>query len=427
MVNKEDIKMQNTKKVFSINDVKNKKSNVSLIQFPEVKYLKDGGTVPIKTMANLEYLLNYYGINPVMNKITHELTLQMEGRKFKKRGEMLTFVYDLQVKEGLNLNRAVCDEYLIDIANRKEINPFVDMLKKYRNDNHDIVLDVFEKCLTLQDDALEDAEYYFTLFYKWLLNVVKMAHNELENRYSSNGVLTLQGEQGCRKSTFARKLMPLNDLFKDGVSLDPDKTDSVIQNTKYILVELAELDTTLKADQGKIKQFLTNTTDEYRVPFGRVAEIYPRLTSYIANVNKKDFLKDETGSRRFWVIPVKSCNIEEFDNFNMFEFWGAVYDMWLTNYSIDWLTKEEEAKQKIINRQFNAQTDISIILDDKVDWESNDLKVYKLTEIAEKLNIKEKKALANELMRRGIPNQPYKVDGKSIRGYKIPFIRDYWE
>ena len=45
--------------------------------------------------------------------------------------------------------------------------------------------------------------------------------------------------------------MPLNDLFKDGVSLDPDKTDSVIQNTKYILVELAELDTTLKADQGK--------------------------------------------------------------------------------------------------------------------------------------------------------------------------------
>ena len=221
--------------------------------------------------------------------------------------------------------------------------------------------------------------------------------------------------------------MPLNDLFKDGVSLDPDKTDSVIQNTKYILVELAELDTTLKADQGKIKQFLTNTTDEYRVPFGRVAEIYPRLTSYIANVNKKDFLKDETGSRRFWVIPVKSCNIEEFDNFNMFEFWGAVYDMWLTNYSIDWLTKEEEAKQKIINRQFNAQTDISIILDDKVDWESNDLRVYKLTEIAEKLNIKEKKALANELMRRGIPNQPYKVDGKSIRGYKIPFIRDYWE
>ena len=111
----------------------------------------------------------------------------------------------------------------------------------------------------------------------------------------------------------------------------------------------------------------------------------------------------------------------------MFEFWGAVYDMWLTNYSIDWLTKEEEAKQKIINRQFNAQTDISIILDDKVDWESNDLRVYKLTEIAEKLNIKEKKALANELMRRGIPNQPDKVDGKSIRGYKIPFIRDYWE
>ncbi len=117
----------------------------------------------------------------------------------------------------------------------------------------------------------------------------------------------------------------------------------------------------------------------------------------------------------------------EFDKYDMKEFWGAVYDMWVTEAYKDWLSKEEEAKQKEINRNFNAKTDISITLDDKVDWEDDDLEVYTTSEICEMLHIREKKALDNEMMKRGIPKKVYKVNGKSKRGYKIPRISGYFD
>ena len=415
--------------VFKISDVKKKKASTTAVAYKDLKWNKEGEPTPLKTLDNLKCLLDHFGIKPTIDKITHEMDLNIEDKAFKKRGSMLTHIYNLQIKHGLNLQRSVCDEFLMDIANDHEVNPFITMCKENRTEDHTIILDVFESCLEIQDEWKGEALYFFILFEKWLLNVVKLAHNELDLRYTSNGVLTLQGEQGIRKSTFCKKLLPaeLNHLFKDGSSLQPDSTDNVIQNTRYLLVELAELDNTLKADQGKLKQFLTNSSDEYRVPYGRVSEMYPRVTSYIANVNKADFLKDETGSRRFWVIPVKSCNIENFDNFDMKKFWGAVYDKYMKGKYLDYLTKAEEEKQKEINRNFNAKTDISITLDDKVDWEYDDLEVYTTSEICDMLHIREKKALDNEMMKRGIPKKVYKVNGKSKRGYKIPRISGYFD
>ena len=417
--------MQNTKKVFSINNVKNKKANTQFVEFPDVRYLKDGSTIPVKTLNNLEYLLKCYNITPKYNVIDKEMIV--DNFKSDRRSALLTKVYDLQVRNGLNLNRSICDEYLVEIAHMNEVNPFIEFLKENRNNDYDLVYNLFNNCLEFAEEEENNLGYYFTLFNKWLLNVVKMAHNTLENRYSSNGILVLQGTQGCRKSTFARNLMPKKEWFKGDETLEPDNKDNVMRNTNYILVELGELDSTLKGEQAKLKQFITATSDEYRAPYSRTSEKFPRLTSYIGTVNNKGFLKDETGSRRFWIIPVKRCKIEEFEKIDMAKFWGAVYDMWLTNYCTDWLSPSEEAKQREINKDYNFESDITLILNDKIDWDSDDYRVYKLTEIAEKLNIKEKKALANELMKRGIPNQPYKVNGKSIRGYKLPFIRDYWE
>ena len=57
--------------------------------------------------------------------------------------------------------------------------------------------------------------------------------------------------------------MPEKSLFKGDKTLDPDKTDSIIQNTNYILVEWGELDSTLKGEQSKLKQFITSSNDEY--------------------------------------------------------------------------------------------------------------------------------------------------------------------
>jgi predicted P-loop ATPase len=299
------------------------------------------------------------------------------------------------------------------------------MLKENRHSDVDLIRKVFN-CLKINDEYAENVNYYATLFVKWCINVVKMANNTLENDYSGQGVLVLQGEQGCFKSTFCRKLMPKKEWFKGDISLDTTSKDSIIQNTNYVLVEWGELDSTMKNEQAKLKQFITSTNDEYRASYARLAEKHPRRTSYIGTVNKVDFLKDETGSRRFWIIPILGCDLEELEHINMAEFWGAVYDLWLSKNIEDYLLPEELKKLNSINKSYNFKNDVSITLEEKINWDMDKQywEVYTISEIADKLYIKERKTIKNELEKMGLKYQSHRGNtGKVKKGFRLPVIQ----
>ena len=394
-----------------------------IIDWLYIGYKKDGGTFPLKVWENLECVLQKHNIELRLNLINHEIDYIGLNGSQTRNGKM-TDIYALQIKEGLGLSREETANSIMRIAEKYSYNPFVDMLKSNKNDDFAIIKDMFE-VLEIEEDNEEILNYYSTIFVKWLLNVVKMAHNTLENNFGGQGVLVLQGGQGCYKSTFCRNLLPNSEWFKGDKTLDPEKVDSVIQNTSYILVEWGELDSTLKGEQSKLKQFITSTNDEYRTPYSRLPEKYPRITSYIGTVNKKDFLKDETGSRRFWIIPVKKCIIDKMKSIDLQKFWGAVYSLWLSNTVEDYLTIEEQNFLSRVNMEFNYENDITITLEECMNWDTFEEKwwVYSLSEICEKLNIKEKKALKNELLKKGIVSKNQRLpNGEQKKGYKLPII-----
>lgn len=378
---------------------------------------------PLKVWQNLETVLDKHNIKLSLNLINHDIDYIGLNSTGSRNGK-LTDIHSLQIEEGLNLNKDDTLAAVKRIAEKNCYNPFVDMLIENENYDYEIVRKLFN-CLEINDNNPENIEFYFRLFVKWCLNVVKMAQNDLEKDLGGQGVLVLQGGQGCFKSTFCRYLMPDNRWFKGDKSLEPDKTDSVIQNTSYILVEWGELDSTLKGEQAKLKQFITATNDEYRTPYDKVSEKYPRLTSYIGTVNKKDFLKDETGSRRFWIIPIKKCDINKLKEIDMKQFWGAVYSIFKDGRVIDYLNDKDLEKIKELNSDYNFVSDISITLDEKLDWDSpiEEWDIYNTSEICNYLLIKEKKSLSNELLRRGIEYKSYRLrTGKIKKGYKIPKI-----
>lgn len=386
-----------------------------------VTYNKDGSPIPVKVWQNLNCVLERHGIQVKYNEISKEeeiLGLNIEGNNAK-----LTEIVSLQMLEGLRMSKELVNDSINRIAVENSYNPFLDMIRQYENNDLDIIKEVFN-CININPEFQENIDYYSSVFVKWCISVVSMAHNTLQDNLSSHGVLVLQGGQGCFKSTFARKLMPNNQWFKGDKTLDPNSTDSIAQNTKYILVEWGELDSTLKGEQAKLKQYITATNDEYRKPYQSKSEKYPRITSYIGTVNKRDFLKDETGSRRFWIIPVDKCDITKLESIDMCSFWGAVYSLYKKDTIKCYLESEELEKLTEINKGFNYQNDISIVLDEKLDWETpmSEWSVYNATEISEYLYIRELKALKLELERRGIPYKNYKVNGNQKKGYKIPRI-----
>lgn len=407
----------------ALRDVWDWKKSRSWRYVKEIK--KQGKTVvvPLKIWQNLDLLLKREGISLKYNVISKEV--EATGKLTSTRNTLLTDIYTLNQVKGLGISREEVKNSIDKIANENSYNPFIEYLEEVSNENYSVINDVFN-CIEIEQESWGKIDLYKTYFTKWLLNVVRMAGNTLEKGYGSQGVIVLQGGQGCYKTTFFKTLLPYHNWFKADKIIDPSNKDSIRENTKYILVEFGELDATLKGDQAKLKAFLTSDSDEYRSPYAVYEERHPRLTSYCATVNKKSFLKDETGSRRFWVIPVEQCNIEKLKQINIDEFWGAVYSLYKSNKIDYWLTKEENEALSVNNMQFNVENDISITLDDAFDWEQSPLlwKVYTVTELCNLLDIKEKKAFKNEMERRkirfGTHRDNYR-DGVK-KGYKLPNI-----
>lgn len=116
--------------------------------------------------------------------------------------------------------------------------------------------------------------------------------------------LILQGEQGLGKSSFFRALVG-DKLFTDG-SETTNKVDEVIGFNQHLLVEMAEFETAYsKRDVEALKQFMTRTVDSYRRPYARVQENHQRRFVVCGTTNRKEFLRDETGSRRFMPVEIK--------------------------------------------------------------------------------------------------------------------------
>src|SRR5262249_15117785 len=111
--------------------------------------------------------------------------------------------------------------------------------------------------------------------------------------------LIFEGEQGIGKSNALRLLGGA--WFTDELP-DLGSKDSALQVRGRWIVELAELDALNRSEQSRIKAFLTRTVDRYRPPYGRTVQAFPRRCVFAGSVNHGEYLKDETGGRRFWPV-----------------------------------------------------------------------------------------------------------------------------
>lgn len=221
---------------------------------------------------------------------------------------------------GLSQGTRIITSYLNSIADKNRYNPILDMLKQYRNDR--------EKNLQRLYDILNLKEELHKVFFKkWLIQTVALAHNTLQNPVQAEGVLVLQGSQAKGKTSFFRKLAGNRDWFTEGASIDVRNKDSIINATSSWICELGELDSTLKKEQAELKAFITQSVDNIRLPYATTATETPRTTSFCGTVNEERFLKDETGNRRYWVIPIDYIDKTELHKLtkeDIFNMWGYI-------------------------------------------------------------------------------------------------------
>ena len=122
-------------------------------------------------------------------------------------------------------------------------------------------------------------------------------------------VLVFQGRQGGGKTTTAKK-MAIHPRWFSSSSHDQLK-DQTLALHKVFITELAELEhITGKRSAGALKNFISTSTDLVRAPYGKSFEEMDRRSIMVASVNGREFLRDHTGERRFWVIELPPGRID---------------------------------------------------------------------------------------------------------------------
>jgi predicted P-loop ATPase len=120
-------------------------------------------------------------------------------------------------------------------------------------------------------------------------------------------MLILEGLQGAGKSQAVQRLV--GRWFSDEISEFGSK-DASLQLSGAWIFELSELDALQRADIAKVKSFLSRTTDRFRPPYGRRVIEAPRQCVFVGTTNSENYLRDETGARRFWPVKVTAISLD---------------------------------------------------------------------------------------------------------------------
>jgi len=280
--------------------------------------VRDDGSVPT-TLGNVQTLLEHYRVRLRLNVMTQETELdlpadiigQAEMRQTTKLGQLRS----LARKHRMQVGDALRDE-LQAVEDLNAYHPVADWIRSKPWDG----VDRFEalwSTFVLKNEAAEHTDLYRHILWAWLVAGAKYAMLPCFEKVGIKafGVLVLQGPQGCGKTQWLKALAPEEETWVGtGLTLDPHSKDDVAKVTRYWITELGEIDATVrKADVGALKGFLSDQADVYRRPYKEVTESFVRRTLFAASVNPQHFLRDTTGNRRFWVVPVERMRVWDDD------------------------------------------------------------------------------------------------------------------
>ena len=194
----------------------------------------------------------------------------------------------------------------------------------------------------------------------WLRSVV--AHwLQMDMLHGNECVPTLIGAQGCGKTTFLRRLLPvdLREYHLDHLNLS-NKFDKEMALTNNLLVNLDELDAIRPTQHASLKQTLSKSKVNGRPIYGASQEDRARYASFTATTNNPHPLTDATGSRRYICLTIPEGQyIDNTGDINYDQLYAQVLHELRVDKSPYWFNNDEVARIQQLNQNYMEKKDIA--------------------------------------------------------------------
>lgn len=202
------------------------------------------------------------------------------------------------------ISRAALMEGIETVAHERPFHPVQDWLQGLQWDGVERLNKWLVHVLRETDETIPmDLFDYLSLVGRyWLLGMVNRV---MEPGCKFDYCPVMEGPGGLGKSTMAEVLAGsawFSDTHFD-VSRGKEGQEQVQGLWVYEIAEMAQFG---KAEVELIKAFISAKVDRYRPSYGRVVEKYPRQCVMVGTTNQKQWLRDRTGNRRFWPVPVRN-------------------------------------------------------------------------------------------------------------------------
>lgn len=278
--------------------------------------------------------------------------------------------------------------------------------------------------LSLQDSPAE--RLWRVCFKKWF---VAMVASWMKDEVVNHTVLVLVGRQGIFKTTWLDNLIPPElRAYSSKLPLSGQiSKDDRLRLCENGMLNIDELDAMCGREMNIVKSLLTSTDVNERAAYGRLKERRVRLASFCASTNKREFLTDITGNRRWLPFEVESIQ-NPFHTIIPYERLyaqaKALVEEGIFSY---WFDMEEMEVMEAHNEEFRAQENEEQLLPILFDVPAEGKGEFMTTaEISERLvshgGIKKPmstKQLGVIMGKKGFQKAQVRISGTCVRGWMV--------
>ena len=277
-----------------------------------------------------------------------------------------------------------------------------------------------------QSERSEADRLWRVCFKKWF---VAMVASWMKDEVVNHTVLVLVGRQGIFKTTWLDNLIPPElRAYSSKLPLSGQiSKDDRLRLCENGMLNIDELDAMCGREMNIVKSLLTSTDVNERAAYGRLKERRVRLASFCASTNKREFLTDITGNRRWLPFEVESIQ-NPFHTIIPYERLyaqaKALVEEGIFSY---WFDMEEMEVLEAHNEEFRAQENeeqlLPILFDVPAEGRGEFMTTAEISDrlatyggIKKPMSIRKLNAILEHHAFKAV--RPY-VDGKQVRGWLV--------